>query len=134
MSKHQIGWYNGWHGDERLAVIPVIKAAVEAGTLAPPSRCSICLVDGTPDWRARDAIGFHDEDYANPLNGYPICRPCHRLIHLRFWRVEEWHAHVARLARGGQWFELLSMNPNSRFRPFAETYPEGLPLAFAAGI
>lgn len=125
--KHKIGFYNGWSGEERLAVLPILRAALAAGTLAPPTRCSICRATGSSDWRASDAIVFHDEDYANPLGAYTVCKPCHRLIHLRFWRATEWTAHVALHARGGAWFERLSMDPGSRFRPYEETYPDGLP-------
>ena len=33
-------------------------------------------------------------------------------------------------ARGGAWFERPSMDPASKTRPFADTYPEELPGAF----
>lgn len=128
--RYKIGSYNGWNGEERLAVLPILRAALEAGTLASPSRCSICCVTGTSDRRASDAIVFHDEDYANPLGAYTVCKPCHRLLHLRFHDPDTWTAHAALHARGGAWFERLSMDPTSRTRPFAETYPEGLPGAF----
>ena len=127
---YKIGSYNGWNGEERLAVLPIIRAAVEAGTLMPPTRCSICLVAGSPDWRAADAIVFHNEDYDRPLEAYTVCKPCHHLIHLRFWRTAEWNAHVTRHGRGGAWFERLTMDPGSRTRPFAESYPDGLSKAF----
>lgn len=122
-----IGHYNGWNGEERLAVLPILDAAVAAGTLAPPTRCSICLMSGSSDWRASDAIVFHDEDYSRPLDAYPVCKPCHRLIHLRFWRVDEWEQLVAQNTREGAWFRQLTLDPASRYRPFAETYPSGLP-------
>lgn len=126
-----IGYYNGWNGEERLAVIPVINAAVAAGEMDPPTRCSICLVKGCSDWRAPNAILFHDEDYSRPLEAYTVCKPCHKVIHLRFWRRRQWADHVEQHARGGAWFELLTLDPDSRFRPFSETYPQGLPLGFA---
>ena len=126
-----IGHYNGWNGQERLAVLPVLDAAIAAGALAPPTRCSICLISGSADWRASSAIVFHDENYSPPLDPYPVCKPCHRLIHLRFWRVDEWQGHIARHAREGAWFEQLTLDPASRFRPFVETYPNGLPALSA---
>ena len=127
---YQIGFYNGWSGEERLAALPILRAALEAGTLDPPTRCSMCLVTGSPDWRAADGIVFHDEDYSNPLAAYTVCKPCHRLIHMRFWSAADWIALVARHARDGAWFERLSMDPDSRTRPFVQTYPDGLPSAF----
>ena len=128
--KYKIGSYNGWNGEQRLAVLPVIRAALAAGTMAPPTRCSICLDSGSPDWRASDGIVFHDEDYANPIEAYPVCKPCHRLLHLRFHHPKTWTAHAAFHARGGAWFERLSMDPTSKTTAFAETYSEGLPTPF----
>ena len=127
---YKIGFYNGWSGNERLAALAILKAALASGELAHPTICSVCLVPGNPDRRAPDAVWFHDEDYANPLGAYAVCKPCHRLIHMRFWRAAEWIAHVARHARGSAWFEQLTMDPDSRTRPFVQTYPEGLPGAF----
>lgn len=125
-----IGHYNGWSGEERVAALPGLKAALAAGELEPPTRCSICLTEGHPDWRASNAIAFHDEDYSEPLKAYPVCKPCHGLVHLRFWRIEEWQALVEQHARGGAWFESLTLDPDSRHRPFAQTYPDGLPARF----
>lgn len=127
---YKIGSYNGWSGEERLAALPILRAAIAAGELPAPTVCSLCQVAGSPDWRAADAIAYHDEDYANPLKAYPACRDCHKQVHMRFWRQTDWARLVARHARGGAWFEQLSMDPDSRYRPFAETYPEGLPGAF----
>src|SRR5438309_1116375 len=93
--KNGIGWYNGWSGEERLAVLPVIRAALAEGRMAQPTRCSVCLVYGSSHAGAADAIVFHDEDYSRPLEAYPICRNCHRLVHMRFWRAREWAAHLA---------------------------------------
>lgn len=125
-----IGPYNGWSGKERMVTLPVQQQALRSGKMTPPTRCSICLVEGSSDWRASDAIVFHDENYAEPLAAYPICKPCHGRVHLRFAQPQGWQAHVARHARGGAWFELLSLDPQSRDRPFAETYPNGLPGPF----
>lgn len=131
--KFELGWYNGWSPDERRATLPAQKAAIASGELARPTRCSICLVQGSRDWRADDAVWLHDEDYARPLEAYPICRRCHRLLHRRFDDPQPWFTLVAAQARGGAWFELLSMDPNSQRRSFAETYPSGLPGPFVNG-
>ena len=79
-----IGWYNGWSPDERQAATPIQKAALAAGTLERPRICSICQCPGNRDWRAEDAVWFHNEDYAAPLKVYALCRRCHRLLHQRF--------------------------------------------------
>ena len=124
-----IGWYNGWSPQERLATLPVQKAAIAAGELARPSHCSICLVEGSRDWKAADAVWLHDENYAEPLAAYPICRRCHRILHERFDEPASWLALVADHARGGAWFEQLSVEPRCQRQPFNRTYPNGLPLA-----
>jgi hypothetical protein len=128
-SSHGIGWYNGWSPEERRATLPVQKAAIADGRLSRPTTCSICGCAGNRDRRAQDAVWLHDENYAAPLAAYPICRRCHRTLHERFDEPNAWTALVQVHARGGAWFELLSLDPQSRFRAFAETYPDGLPPA-----
>lgn len=125
-----IGWYNGWSGEERLATLAVQKAAIAAGERKRPAICSICGCTGSRNWRADDAVWLHDEDYAHPLAAYAACRRCHRTLHQRFDDPEPWLDLVARHGDSGvQWFEQLSMDPASLRRPFAETYPNGLPAA-----
>jgi hypothetical protein len=122
-----IGWYNGWSPDERRATLPIQKAAIASGELARPTTCSICGCTGNRDWRADDAVWLHDEDYANPLAVYAVCRRCHRTLHQRFDDPTTWLTLVARHHRdGGAWFKQLTMDPESRYRPFAETYPNGI--------
>ena len=125
-----IGWYNGWSPDERLATLPIQKAAIASGALARPRICTICGSTGNRDWRAEDAVWLHDEDYANPLAAYALCRRCHRLLHRRFEEPEPWLALVTLHQRdGAAWFEQLTLDPASQHRPFAQTYPDGLPPA-----
>lgn len=97
-----IGWYNGWSPQERLATLPIQKAAIASGKLARPTQCSICLVQGNRNWKADDAVWLHDENYAEPLAAYPICRRCHRILHRRFDHPAPWLALVAEHARGGR--------------------------------
>jgi hypothetical protein len=80
-------------------------------------------------------VWLHDEDYSRPLAAYAVCRRCHRMLHQRFDEPEPWLAFVAEHGQGrGAWFEQLSMDPDSRSRPFGETYPAGLPSAGAAPL
>lgn len=124
-----LGWYNGWSPEERLATVPIQKAAIACGELARPARCSICRIAGNRNWKADDAVWLHDENYADPLAAYAVCRRCHRTLHRRFDNPEPWLALVAKHARGGAWFERLTMDPASMRRPFEVTYPAGLPSA-----
>lgn len=129
-----IGWYNGWSPEERKAATPIQKAAIASRELARPTTCSICDCRGAGDWRADDAVWLHSEDYANPLAVYPVCRRCHRLLHRRFDDPAPWLELVTRHGSSGElWFEQLSMDPMSRYRPFAESYPAGLAAAKSPG-
>lgn len=122
-----IGWYNGWSPEERLATLPIQREAVKSGQLQRPTHCSICGCASNRDWRADDAVWFHDERYDRPLEPYPVCRRCHRILHQRFEDPQCWLDLVQRHGRGGSWFEALSIDPMSRFEPFAKTYPDNLP-------
>lgn len=116
-------WYNGWSPGERLATLPIQKAAIADGTLPRPRACSICGAS----WNRENPIWLHDENYADPLAAYPTCRHCHRALHERFDQSEPWLALVAIHGDGVRWFEQLSMDPASMRQPFSATYPEGLP-------
>lgn len=118
-------YYNGWSPKERCANSPVQRRAVETGQVPRPTTCSIC--DFTPEPGSRSTIWFHDENYAEPLASYHVCRSCHMKLHKRFNSSEPWLALIARHGTGGRWFEKLTMDPASLRRPFAETYPEGAP-------
>ena len=125
--RFEIGWYNGWSPEERLAVIPRQRAAVQSGAIATPVTCSICAE--TPPSPSDNPVWLHDEDYADPHGAYPICRRCHRILHERFDQPEPWLALVRRHGTGGRWFEVLTMDAASLRQPFAVTYPNGLPSA-----
>lgn len=119
----QMGWYNGWSPDERRANTPIQRDAVASGRLAKPATCSICGV--TPEPGSANPVWFHDENYAEPLAAFHVCRRCHGLLHRRFEDPAPWLALVAEHGTGGRWFERLTMDPASLRRPYAETYPEG---------
>ena len=118
-------WYNGWSAKERCASIPIQKKAVADGAIPAPAICSICGSDRS--------VGFHDEDYTRPLAAFHVCRSCHLTLHKRFSQPEPWLALVKRHATGSGWFERLSLDPGSRTRPYAETYPEVLTQASSPG-
>lgn len=125
--KFELGWYNGWSPEERSATNPIQRAAIASGELARPTHCSICHVEGNRNWKADDAVWLHNENYGEPLATYAICRRCHRVLHERFDDPTPWLALIAEHARGGAWFELLTMDAVSLRQPFEITYPEGLP-------
>jgi hypothetical protein len=124
-ARFQIGWYNGWSPEERLAVIPRQRAAVRSGAIPQPVRCSICGT--TPEAGSANSVWLHDENYAEPLSSYPICRSCHRTLHNRFEDPDPWVALIKEHGDGRRWFEQLTMDPASLQQPFVITYPQGLP-------
>lgn len=116
-----IGWYNGWSPDGRVATLPVQREAIRTGAIPRPTTCSICA--------SSRQVWLHDENYADPLAAYHVCRICHRLLHERFDRPLPWIELVVRYRDGTRWFERLTLEPVSLRQPFNVTYPDGLPPA-----
>ena len=128
MTRWQIDWYNGWSPQQRIASLPLQRQAIRSGAIARPTTCSICAV--TPEAGSSNSVWLHDENYADPLGAYHVCRSCHRTLHERFTDPAAWLALIARHGRDGtHWFEQLSMDLASLRQPFACTYPNGLPRA-----
>lgn len=120
-----LGWYNGWSPDERRAATARQSAAVTRGVLSRPGACSICRVRR---YRGSDnPVWFHDEDYADPLAAFAICRQCHRTLHERFEQPAPWRALLHEHGDGTRWFEALSMDAAALRQPFTVTYPNGPP-------
>ena len=116
--------YNGFIASERRAAGNAIRAALADGRMLFAASCSICNRGLTSPHQ------MHLEDYAIPLSPYPICRRCHTILHMRFVRPEPWRRLVAEnRADQVQWFELLTLDPASRWQSFDEIYPSGLPPA-----
>lgn len=70
---------------------------------------------------------MHLEDYAVPLQFYPVARYAHALLHQRFTDPLAWNRLVRKHYVHGAWFTLLTMDPADMGRRFAEVYPQGLP-------
>lgn len=93
--------YNGFTGAERIRGWQRTWAAVAAGILPKPHRCSIC---GTEQGR----IELHTENYTRPLEAKPVCRACHRSLHRRFQDPDQWHRRVKQFGDGTKWFEQIA--------------------------
>lgn len=119
--------YNGFSWAERCAVTPVQNAAIREGRLIRPTVCSICGDARSERPQGRDYRFLHTEDYRRPLDIYPLCKADHAALHARFDDPARWQRVIERHGRPGAWFMLLSNDPASQYRPFDETYPEGLP-------
>lgn len=119
--------YNGTSWADRCAVTPIQNAAIRSGKLQRPTVCSICGDDRAQFPQGRDYRYLHTERYDRPLEIYPCCKRCHAALHARFRDPERWQAVLRRFGRPEAWFVHLSLDPASQWRPFAETYPKGLP-------
>lgn len=121
------GYYNGFGPNERKGALASVRAAIAAGTVPMPTRCSVCGV--CPDYD----LGFHGEDYRRPLAAYPICRGCHVRLHARFRHPDRWRDYISRFDPDG-WFQRLSLDPRSLRQPYDQTYPELLKFCQAGGL
>lgn len=119
--------YNGFDADERMAVTPIQNAAVRSGGLIRPTTCCICGDSRSEFPHGRDYRFLHTEDYRKPLVIYPLCKRHHADLHARFRDPERWQRVLQRYGRPGEWFTLLSQDRASQWRPFDDTYPDGLP-------
>lgn len=124
-------WYNGWSWAERCAVTPIQNAMFRSGQLARPTICSICGFSDPARVNGSGYIFAHTEMYDRPDVLFPACKKCHAALHARFRDPTRWHRVLQRYGRPGEWFTLLSQDRSSQWRPFNETYPDGLPAPSA---
>lgn len=117
--------YNGWSAAERRATIPLQRAASAAGIIPTPVRCSICGYTDPPTRDRWNYLTVHDEDYSTWWRPFEVCRRCHARIHGRFAYPERWLRHLDRVSHAG-WGRRLLLEPSTQFRPFLESYPQGL--------
>ena len=122
--------YNGFDHSQRVATNPIQNAALRDGRLIRPDTCSVCGFSDPANIKGKGYIFSHLEDYRRPLDILPVCKSCHAALHARFRDPERW-LRIAGQHQQGRWFTLLSMDPASQTRPFDETYPRGLPGAWA---
>ncbi len=118
------GYYNGFSPAERRGALKAVKAALTAGALLPAVRCSVCQ-------RSDKALGWHSERY-DVLDARAVCWRCHLAVHRRFKRPAHWLAYIQPLDPDG-WFQHLSLDPATLRRPFAASYPAGLPISRETG-
>lgn len=115
-----MNWYNGFSPKERSASARLARKLRELHQPPPPDECSVC------GRSAPVPLGWHGEDYRDPLGEYAVCWRCHHAIHIRFKRPQYWCAYIEKVPPDC-WVNLLSVDPDTLTRPFDETYPAGLP-------
>ena len=124
---YRLPTYNGFTHEQRVATLPIQKAAAVSGSWLHPARCSICGFSDPSDPRGRGYIFAHLEDYDRPLRVHPACRPCHAALHARFNDPSRWLNVSARHGYAGSWFRLLTMDPAYQAAGFWDIYPQDLP-------
>jgi hypothetical protein len=120
--------YNNWTWAERCAVTPIQNAMFRSGELIRPTVCSICGFSRPDQLHGSGYIYSHLERYDRPAEIYPVCKRHHADLHARFRQPLRWQGALETHGRAGAWFTWLSMDAASQWRPFRETYPDGLPL------
>lgn len=92
--------YHGFSGVERRRGGQLAGWLVAAGCLTVPAQCDIC--------GSREGVALHGEVYYDVSRDPALCKPCHRSIHLRFYRWDEWIRIVDGSAvTGKEWFALI---------------------------
>lgn len=125
--------YNGWSWAERGAIVPIQNAMFRRGQLTRPTVCSICGFSDPARLRGSGYIFAHTERYDRPGELFPACKRCHADLHARFRDPERWMRRLARIELQSDWPRLLTLDPASQWRPFRETYPDGLPVPRITG-
>lgn len=120
--------YNGWSWAERCAITPIQNAMFKWGQLLRPAVCSICGFSDPARVNGSGYIFAHTERYDRPDVLFPACKQCHAALHARFRDPERWLGRLESIEVQSEWPRLLTLNPASQWRPFAESYPLGLPI------
>lgn len=91
--------FNGFSGVERRRGGQLGAWLLAAGCIKMPQRCDICGASGP--------LGLHGEVYYDVTRDPALCRPCHRVLHLRPYQWDTWRRIVeASSTTGREWFAL----------------------------
>jgi hypothetical protein len=118
-------WYNGFSPQERVRGWQAAWWLIDNGHIPHPDTCSItgkkgrepgeCLRASTNPAGRRGggtAFAYHNENYYDPFELYPISPEAHRLLHRRFYDPKPWQALVEEHSRTGEeWFARLNPYP-----------------------
>lgn len=98
--------YNGFSGEQRIAMWQRQKWAQNAGLYPTMNRCTLC-------GRASSRVILHSENYAELWNAIPLCGGCHMAVHGRFKEPARWAGKLARhtCGNGRALFNLLPLTP-----------------------
>ena len=118
--------YNGFSNHERLHLSKPQKVErYKKGN--NPSVCCMTGFSRPDDIKGAGYMLAHLEDYHRPLDWLPMSNSAHNLLHRRFKSPQKWKRLVAKHYVHGAWFTLLTMDIRDMYRPYADTYPDGLP-------
>lgn len=89
--------YNGFTPEQRQDAQDWINQQYATGALSRPSECCAC-------GHTSGAFDYHAEDYSAPYGAhtvrYPLCYPCHMVVHCRFRSPRSWDLYRAHVLRG----------------------------------
>lgn len=92
--------YNGFEGLERRRLALFLRWCQLAGILSWPKSCDICA--------SPKNVSFHSENYYNVLQAIPLCKLCHKILHMRFRSQNAWLDLSERYADGTRWHECVT--------------------------
>ena len=101
--------YNGFSHDCRVRKWQAVLLAIEMGLIPSPTefKCDICGVG-----YAGAELQYHSEDYSRMSGHHPLCKNCHRVLHQRFRKPDEWGELIKDRLNCGMWFNKLPYNPS----------------------
>lgn len=92
--------FNGFSGIERRRGGHLAGWLVTAGCMTLASKCDIC--------ESRGPLALHGDNYYDVASDPTLCRSCHKSIHMRFYRWDDWRRLVdASAVTGSEWFALI---------------------------
>jgi hypothetical protein len=134
-------WYNGFSPQERVRGWQALWWLIDKGHIPHPDICSITgqrrrepsECQGAPANLAGQqggettAFAYHNENYYDPFELYPISRGAHRLLHRRFYDPKPWQALVEEHSRTGEeWFARLKPYPVDLASQLRERHGPGI--------
>lgn len=89
--------YHGFSGVERRRGGQLAGWLLAAGCMTLASKCDIC--------GCRGPLALHGCNYYDVASDLTLCRSCHKSIHMRFYRWDDWRRLVdASAVTGNEWF------------------------------
>jgi hypothetical protein len=133
-------WYNGFSPQERVRGWQATWWLIDNGHIPRPDICSITGQNGREPSECQEAstnlvgqqpgttaFAYHNENYYDPFELYPISPEAHRLLHRRFYDPKPWQALIEQYSRTGEeWFAGLQPYPIDLASQLREKHGPGI--------